>query len=68
VPALARAAIAVGADGLLIEVHVSPADALSDAEQSLTPDEFASLMMTLEPVATAVGRSLHAPVLSEIGR
>ena len=68
VPALSRAAIAVGADGLLIEVHISPADALSDADQSLTPDEFAELMRTLQPIAAAVGRSLHAPVLSEIGQ
>jgi 3-deoxy-7-phosphoheptulonate synthase len=68
VPALARAAIAVGADGLLIEVHVSPADALSDAEQALAPDEFTALMQSLEPVAAAVGRTLQVPALEEIGR
>jgi 3-deoxy-7-phosphoheptulonate synthase len=52
----------------LIEVHVSPADALSDAEQALAPDEFTALMQSLEPVAAAVGRTLQVPALEEIGR
>jgi 3-deoxy-7-phosphoheptulonate synthase len=48
-----RAAAAVGADGLLIEVHPCPERALSDGEQSLDPAEFAELMATLRPRALA---------------
>jgi len=55
---LSYAAIAAGADGLLIEVHPVPEEAVSDGDQSLTFDEFDALMAGLEPVATAVGRSL----------
>ena len=58
VPALSRAAIAVGADGLLIEVHRRPADALSDGEQSLTPHEFDDLVKEIGKIAVAVGRCL----------
>ncbi len=58
VPALARAAIAAGADGLLIEVHPDPPNALSDGIQSLTFSDFARLMGELEMIATAIGRSL----------
>jgi 3-deoxy-7-phosphoheptulonate synthase len=58
VPALACAAIAAGADGLLIEVHPNPCEALCDADQALTPDEFATLMRQLDGVAHAVGRNL----------
>ena len=57
---LALAAIAAGADGLIVEVHPNPADARSDGEQSLTLDGFADLMRRLTPVAHAVGR--HLPV------
>jgi len=53
VPPASRAAAAVGADGLLIEVHPCPARALSDGEQSLDPVEFAALMITLRPRAQA---------------
>lgn len=56
VPALAKAAIAAGADGLLIEVHPNPKEALVDGLQSLTPSDFARLMRELRPVAEAVGR------------
>jgi 3-deoxy-7-phosphoheptulonate synthase len=63
VPALAMAAVAAGADGLLIEVHPSPPTALSDGEQSLTPDEFAALAERVRAVAAAVGRSVAAPAL-----
>ncbi len=55
---LAYAAVAAGADGLLIEVHPEPEKAVSDGDQSLTFDEFDALMAGLGPVATAVGRSL----------
>jgi 3-deoxy-7-phosphoheptulonate synthase len=55
---MALAAIAAGADGLLIEVHPEPRDALSDGPQQLKPDRFAALMKALGPVAAAVGRTL----------
>ena len=55
---LARAAKAVGAHGLLIEVHPNPAEAKSDADQALTPAEFAGLMGQLRAVARALGRDL----------
>ncbi len=55
---LSKAAIAVGADGLIIEVHNDPKHALSDGQQSLTPEAFDELMAHLRPVAEAVGRSL----------
>jgi 3-deoxy-7-phosphoheptulonate synthase len=56
VPALACAAVAAGADGLLIEVHPCPAEAWCDADQALAPAAFASLMRTLDAVAHAIGR------------
>ena len=49
VPALAQAAVAVGADGLMIETHNDPAKAKSDGAQSLTPDQFDTLMNTIKP-------------------
>jgi len=55
---MSKAAVAAGADGLLIEVHTNPAEALSDGEQSLTPDNFKVLMKELKPVARAVGRTI----------
>jgi 3-deoxy-7-phosphoheptulonate synthase len=55
---MARAAIACGADGLLIEVHCDPPNALSDGRQSLFPAQFAALMRDLAPFAHAAGRSL----------
>lgn len=55
---MARAAVAAGADGLLIEVHPSPDTALSDGAQSLAPDQFAVLMKELRMIAPAVGRTL----------
>ncbi len=58
VPALAKAAVAVGADGLMIEVHPKPEEALSDGIQSLKPARFAHLMSDLQTVAKAVGRYL----------
>jgi len=58
VPTLAKAAIAAGADGLLIEVHPDPANALSDGLQSLTFSDFARLMGELKAIAAAVGRSI----------
>jgi 3-deoxy-7-phosphoheptulonate synthase len=55
---MAKAAVACGADGLIIEVHPRPAEALSDGPQSLKPAKFVQLMQELRPVAEAVGRTL----------
>jgi len=56
VAAMARAAVAAGADGLIIEVHPDPERALSDGVQSLYPDQFAQLMAEIRIIAPAVGR------------
>jgi 3-deoxy-7-phosphoheptulonate synthase len=53
---MARAAIAAGADGLLVEVHPDPASALSDGAQSLTPGQFEVLMTELDPIIQSIGR------------
>ena len=58
VNALARAAVAAGADGLLVETHCAPDDALSDSAQSLGTEEFAALASACRAVAQAVGRDL----------
>jgi 3-deoxy-7-phosphoheptulonate synthase len=58
VPALSQAAIAAGADGLLVEMHPSPCDAWCDADQALTPDELKKLMGTLGAIANAIGRTV----------
>ncbi len=55
---LSKAAVACGADGLIIEVHTRPEEALSDGSQSLLPENFASLMRDLQAIAAACGRSL----------
>lgn len=55
---LAKAAIAVGADGLMIEVHTNPEEAMSDGEQSLRPSDFKKLMDELKPIALAIGREI----------
>jgi 3-deoxy-7-phosphoheptulonate synthase len=61
VPPLAKAALAAGADGLMIEVHPDPEQALSDGPQSLTPAAFTELMAELRPLAGALGRTLAGP-------
>ena len=58
VPAMARAAVAAGADGLLIEVHPDPDHALADGAQSLRPEQFTELMRQLRMIAPAVGRTI----------
>ena len=58
VPSIAKAAVAAGADGLIVEVHPKPEDALVDGLQSLTIPDFKNLMSELQPIATAVGREL----------
>jgi 3-deoxy-7-phosphoheptulonate synthase len=55
---LARAAAAVGADGLMVEVHPDPDTALSDGAQSLTPAGFVRLMAEIAPFVQAAGRTL----------
>ncbi|MBV9881062.1 MAG: 3-deoxy-7-phosphoheptulonate synthase [Gemmatirosa sp.] len=58
---LAAAAIAAGADGLIVEVHPDPSTALSDGDQSLDCPQFASMMRRLAAFADAAGRTLHLP-------
>jgi len=55
---MARASVAAGADALLIEVHPSPDEALSDGAQSLFPEQFTELMEQLRMIAPAVGRTI----------
>jgi 3-deoxy-7-phosphoheptulonate synthase len=55
---MARAALAAGADGVMIEVHPAPTEALSDGSQALLPDQFSALMQELREIARAIGRSV----------
>ena len=55
---VARASIAAGADGLLIEVHSNPEEALSDGAQSLYPEQFEKLINEIKIIASAVSRSV----------
>jgi 3-deoxy-7-phosphoheptulonate synthase len=57
---LSCAAVAVGADGLLVEVHVDPNKAFSDGQQTITPDEFTRLISDITAVAAAVSRGIHS--------
>lgn len=59
---MARAAVAAGADGLLVEVHPNPDRALSDGAQSLYPDQFARLMQEIRLIADAIGRRIAGAV------
>ena len=63
VSAVAKAGIAAGADGIIVEVHNDPANAVSDGRQSLTPEAFAKLVKQVRAVAEAVGRRLAASPL-----
>ena len=54
----ARACVAAGADGIMVEVHPHPSQALSDGAQSLKPERFVELMASLRQLAPAVGRKL----------
>ncbi len=58
VPPMARAAVAAGADGLMIEIHHDPDNALSDGPQALVPDSYLKLMDELRTIARAIGRDL----------
>ena len=55
---MTKAAAACGADGAIIEVHIDPENALSDGEQSLSPDQFEELIKNLKPILKAEGRTL----------
>lgn len=58
IPPMARAAIAAGADGIMVEVHPNPDVALSDADQALTLDDFKNLMKEITPIVKAMGKKL----------
>ena len=58
---LSRAAIAVGADGLIVEVHHKPEEALSDGNQSILPDELRELMGEISQIAAVLGRRVELP-------
>jgi len=66
VPAMAKAAVAVGADGLIMEVHYKPEEAFCDGQQSLNLDEFDQLMSDLNKIAQAVGREISLPKHSSV--
>lgn len=59
---MARAAVAAGADGIIVEVHPEPDEALSDGAQSLHPERFAELMRQVTAIAEAIGRSVAEPL------
>jgi len=59
---MARAAVAAGADGLMVEVHANPPEARSDGAQSLYPEQFRELMGQIRMIADAIGRELQQPV------
>src|SRR3982750_3380447 len=60
---LSRASVAVGADGLLVEVHDCPDEGLSAGQQSLFPDQFMQLMTEVRQIANVVGRSISSPIV-----
>jgi 3-deoxy-7-phosphoheptulonate synthase len=68
VAAMARAAVAAGADGLIIEVHPDPERALSDGVQSLYPDQFAQMMDQVRAIAPAVGRKIASGEVAAVTR
>jgi 3-deoxy-7-phosphoheptulonate synthase len=55
---MSRAAVAVGADGIIVEAHLNPKEALSDGHQALTADDFATLMADIKPFVSAAGKTL----------
>jgi 3-deoxy-7-phosphoheptulonate synthase len=66
VPPMAKAAIAVGADGLIMEVHFKPEEALCDGSQSLSLDEFDLLMADMKKIAGAIGREIIIPATMKV--
>jgi len=65
---MSKAAIAAGADGLLIEVHPDPKSALSDGAQTLRFDTFTQLMKEIKPIVQAIGRELGTSAEGELER
>jgi len=65
---MTKAAIAAGADGLLIEVHPDPKSSLSDGAQTLRLDTFTQLMKEIKPIIQAVGREFNIPAEGELER
>ena len=65
---MGRAAVAAGADGLMVEVHQNPPDALSDGAQSLYPKQFAEMMEQIDVIANAIGRTIVAPLETAAAR
>jgi 3-deoxy-7-phosphoheptulonate synthase len=63
---MARAAVAAGADGILVEVHPDPTRALSDGAQSLYPEQFSELMDQIRVIAEAIGRTLVEPLPEQV--
>lgn len=61
VPAMAKASIAAGADGLLVEVHYKPEKAVSDGQQSMYPEDFDDMMKDLRKLSLAIGRNISEP-------
>jgi 3-deoxy-7-phosphoheptulonate synthase len=66
VNSMAQAAVAAGADGLIVEVHPSPTDAMSDGDQSLTPENFRALVSGVKSIARAIGRSVAQADVSAV--
>ncbi|MFN3650899.1 MAG: 3-deoxy-7-phosphoheptulonate synthase [Armatimonadota bacterium] len=64
---IARAGVAAGADGLIVEVHPNPAQALSDGGQALRPDQFTQMMDEVQRIAWAVGREVPLPTRESVG-
>ncbi|UCD25356.1 MAG: 3-deoxy-7-phosphoheptulonate synthase, partial [Gemmatimonadota bacterium] len=62
----ARAAVAAGADGIIVEVHPTPDTALSDGAQSLYPEQFEDLMRQARLIAEATGRKIAQPLASRV--
>ena len=65
---MARAAVAAGADGLIVEVHHDPDNALSDGPQALLPEMFQQMMEECDAIARAIGRALARPSRVTAGR
>ena len=64
---MARAAVAAGADGVIVEVHPTPDRALSDGAQSLYPEQFARLVTELRAISAAIGRAVAGtPVTADV--
>jgi 3-deoxy-7-phosphoheptulonate synthase len=64
---MARAAVAAGADGIIVEVHSDPNKAMSDGAQTLFPEQFSELMDQIRVIAHAIGRSVTAPLPAPVG-